>query len=246
MRTNLLSVIILAGLTICAPLAYADSKISVSGPWITLGDVAEASGPLAKIRVAPSPDPGQTLKLDPQFVGKIARENGLYFSATETAPIVVNRYSAEEIQLAKHQAKQALLPPDNSPPTPEHLLAFNADMARGDIVSADDLIWIEPPKNRLRPTGTPAQKSYVVGKELKRTVRAQQAFRTSDVETPALIKKGDPVTLTYLKGGLRLSVDGKALMNAAHGAPIRVLNNYSKKTIDAVVAGAGQARVIDR
>ncbi|MFC7291803.1 flagellar basal body P-ring formation chaperone FlgA [Hirschia litorea] len=249
MRNTLFHLTFLAAMLACAPHAKADSadtSVSVSGPWITLGDVAEASGPLANVRVAPSPDPGQTMKLDPQFVGNIARENGVYFPSNQTDPIVVSRYSNEAIAKAKRDAAQALLPPDNEPPTPKHLLALNDNFSRGDIISAKDLIWIEPPKNGLRPTGTPTQKTDVIGKELLRSVRAQTSFRLSDVETPALIKKGDPVTLTYIKGGLRLSVDGKALMDAAMGAPVRVLNNYSKRTIDAIVSGAGEARVLDR
>ncbi len=249
MRNSLFHLTFLAAMIACVPFARAESSeeaITVSGPWITLGDVAEASGPLAKIRVAPSPDPGQSIQLDPQFVGNIARENGIYFSSTETDPILVSRYSEEDIIQAKRAAERAALPPQNSPPTPDHLMAFNVDMSRGDVVSAEDLIWIPAPENRLRPTGTPNLKSNIVGKELKRSVRAQTAFRISDVHTPALIRKGDPVTLTYLKGALRLSVDGKALMDAAQDAPIRVLNNYSKRTIDAIVSGAGEARVLDR
>ncbi len=249
MRSSLLHLTFLAAMLACAPFARAESgaeAIAVSGPWITLGDVAEASGPLAKVRVAPSPDPGQTLKLDPQFVGNIARENGVYFSSTKTAPIIVKRNSAEDMAAAKRKAEQDKLPSQNAPPTPEHLLAFNDDLSRGTRITEDHLIWIEAPKNKLRPTGTPKLKSDVIGKELKRSVRANLAFRTSDAKTQTLIKKGDPITLTYVKGGLRLTVDGKALMDAAQGAPIRVLNNYSKRTIDAIVAGAGEARVLDR
>ncbi|WP_018997904.1 flagellar basal body P-ring formation chaperone FlgA [Hirschia maritima] len=249
MRNLLFHLTFLAAMIACAPIARADTDaqpISVSGPWITLGDVADASGPLAKVRVAPSPDPGQSMKLDPQFVGKIARENGVYFPSNATAPITVARYSSQEVTKAKQAAARAKLPSNNAPPKADFLLAFSKDMKRGDVILADDLVWIAPPKNRLRPTGTPSTKDSVVGKELKRSVRAQQSFRLSDAHTPALIRKGDPVTLTYLKGGLRLTVDGKALMDAAQGAPVRVLNNYSKKTIDAVVSGAGEARVLGR
>ena len=104
MRNLLFHLTFLAAMLACAPLAKADTQatpINVPGPWITLGDVADASGPLAKVRVAPSPDPGQTMKLDPQFVGKIARENGVYFPIDMTAPITVARTSPQEITRAK-------------------------------------------------------------------------------------------------------------------------------------------------
>jgi flagella basal body P-ring formation protein FlgA len=140
--------------------AYAET-VSVSGPWITLGDVADASGPLAKVKVAPSPDPGETLKLDPQFVGKIARSNGVYFSTGQTSPIVVNRVSN-----SAHKSNSSRVPSDNKKPSEKHTLVVSTDLKRGDIIQASDLKWMKLPANRIKPSGTPASMSDVIGKEL--------------------------------------------------------------------------------
>ena len=51
------------------------------------------------------------------------------------------------------------------------------------------------------------------------------------------------MTLTYENGGVSLSLRGKALSGGGVGDAINVLNVTSKKTIQAVVSGPGQALV---
>jgi flagella basal body P-ring formation protein FlgA len=69
-------------------------------------------------------------------------------------------------------------------------------------------------------------------------------LRTTDViETPA-IRRGEPVTLMFDAGGIRLSVRGRALADGAVGAQIKILNPQSNKTLDAIVEGKGLARVL--
>ena len=58
-----------------------------------------------------------------------------------------------------------------------------------------------------------------------------------------MIRKGDPIAIIYTAPGVRLSVDGVAQNEAALGQPVRVLNSYSKRSIDAVATGHGEASV---
>lgn len=58
-----------------------------------------------------------------------------------------------------------------------------------------------------------------------------------------MIRKGDPVAIVYTAPGVHLSVDGVAQNEAALGQPVRVLNSYSKRSIDAVATGHGEASV---
>jgi flagella basal body P-ring formation protein FlgA len=67
--------------------------------------------------------------------------------------------------------------------------------------------------------------------------------QTSDIKAATVIKKGDPVAIVYAAPGVRLSVDGVAQNEAALGQPVRVLNSYSKRSIDAVATGHGEASV---
>ena len=215
-----------------------DDVATVTGPWITLGDVAQASGPLAKVRVAPSPAPGETLALDPDYVARIAREHGVYFPDSRTSPIHVVRSTVKSEK--PKAAKKAL--PDR--PSDAHFLVLTRDVARGDKIGAFDMAWAGP-EDGVRPSrGAPDTMAELVGMEAKRSLRANRALRNTDFKPPSVIRKGEPVTLVYAKGGLMLTVGGRALEDAAQGEPVRIMNNYSNRSIDAVASGAGEARVV--
>ncbi len=82
--------------------------------------------------------------------------------------------------------------------------------------------------------------------EVKRAIKAGQPVLAQDLKQPALIRKGEPVKLVYVTAGVRLSVDGVAQNEAAKGEPVRVLNSYSKRTVEAVAVASGEARVNGR
>ncbi len=83
---------------------------------------------------------------------------------------------------------------------------------------------IDPDKRKLR--------------EMKRAVKAGQPLVATDLKLPAVIRKGAQVKIIYIAKGVRLTVDGVAQNEAALGEPVRVLNTFSKRTIDAVVREA--------
>jgi flagella basal body P-ring formation protein FlgA len=63
------------------------------------------------------------------------------------------------------------------------------------------------------------------------------------MDTPS-VRRNEPVTLIYESEGLKLSVRGKALGDAAIGANVKVLNPKSSKVLEAIVDGPGTARVM--
>ena len=63
-----------------------------------------------------------------------------------------------------------------------------------------------------------------------------------DVTAPQVIKAGDMITVVYEDGGIRLTLQAKALANAAAGETLNVQNVASKKIIEAVATGADEAR----
>ena len=72
--------------------------------------------------------------------------------------------------------------------------------------------------------------------------RGGQIALHRDLAAPALIiQKGDLVQVTYRDQGLVVSIQGRAIGAAALGQTFSVLNPASKKTIDAVATGPGQA-----
>ncbi|HEY9236073.1 MAG TPA: flagellar basal body P-ring formation chaperone FlgA, partial [Phenylobacterium sp.] len=64
-----------------------------------------------------------------------------------------------------------------------------------------------------------------------------------DVAAPQVIKAGEQITVVYEDGGISLSLQGKAMASASVGESFAVQNIASKKIIQAVASGPGQAVV---
>ena len=96
----------------------------------------------------------------------------------------------------------------------------------------------------VRPQALPEQASARLDPGLGQTVqRGGQSPLRRDLAAPAfIIQKGDLVQVTYRDLGLMVSIQGRAIGAAALGQTFSVLNPASKKTVDAVATGPGQAK----
>jgi flagella basal body P-ring formation protein FlgA len=56
-----------------------------------------------------------------------------------------------------------------------------------------------------------------------------------------VIKRGDIVTLVFVAPGVQLMTKAKAVSDAALGAPVRLVNLASNRTVDAVATGPDEA-----
>jgi flagella basal body P-ring formation protein FlgA len=78
---HVLSALALAGLTAASALAiepvFLRDQLTTEGSHITLGDLFEVEGEAAEARLARAPAPGSRTALDPNYVRRIASENGL-------------------------------------------------------------------------------------------------------------------------------------------------------------------------
>ena len=239
----------------CLALAlapFASAQVIVRGDWVTLGDVAPVTGDAGKILLAPAPAPGQTLSLDPKFLIEAARRSDIVLAIPLDRPILVSRAGTAAPQARQAPvAKSAPLAPQapiaasaglSGPPVAGWIIVLVHDVARGAKISAADVEWAEPPAG-IRGRSTPDEMAGVIGQEARRLLKAGQPLLSADFKSPTVIRKGDPVRLIYVAEGLRLSVDGQAQGDAAAGEAVRVLNRFSKRSIDAVATAEGEARV---
>ena len=228
-----------------APLAVAQrtgAKV-IGGDWITLGDVAPVTGEHAGILLGPAPPPGQTLALDPAFLVATAKNAGVILAIPLDQPIMVTRATGNAKPAPVANTARPAMPAAQITGTQSagQVLVLVRDIPRGHVLSADDLSWQDA--NPARPIRNGADMQLAVGLEVRRALKAGQALLSADLKQPALIRKGEPVKLVYVSAGVRLSVDGVAQNEAAKGEAVRVLNSYSKRTIDAVAEASGEARV---
>ena len=228
-----------------APLAAAQS--TVKGDWIALGDVAPVTGDAAAILVGPAPPPGQTLALDPAFLVSVARKSGVILAIPLDKPIWVIRETgnATPANVANAARPANPAPQIGGDSRDAEIIVLVRDVARGHRITDADIDWAPASSVRAARNGV-AGMDVALGMETKRSLKAGQPLQASDLKQPALIRKGEPVTLIYSSPGLKLMVDGQAQADAGKGESVRVLNTYSKRTIDAVAAAEGEAHVTRR
>lgn len=110
---------------------------------------------------------------------------------------------------------------------------------RGEVVGRDDFVL----ERRARRAGTvtrPVDLAQLAGQAARRPMRQGQQIVAADFAPPMQVNRHDTVTIIYEAPGLLLSVKGQALEAGARGQTINVLNQQSKRTIQATVAGPGK------
>jgi flagella basal body P-ring formation protein FlgA len=119
---------------------------------------------------------------------------------------------------------------------------LNQRMSPGDTVTAGDISWISMPSDRV-PLGVITEMGDLTGKTPRRPLRAQQPIRSNDLMNAIAVTKGSLITVALEGANMSLTIQGKALQNCAVGDTIRVVNNLSNRTLDAVVVSASRVAV---
>jgi flagella basal body P-ring formation protein FlgA len=121
-------------------------------------------------------------------------------------------------------------------PVPKRLISA------GETISAEDLEW--QPVQLTRLTGNSlTDAEQLIGRVARRPLKAGQILRQSDVAVSPVIRKNDLIQLVVKTGQMTLSVQGKALQDAALGQTIRVINVNSNRQLSGTVVDAGTVAV---
>ena len=218
---------------------------------ITFGDVFDNSGAHASQPIARAPGPGQMVVFGAGPLQARARAAGLNWPNREGArQILINGPGRTDpliaIQSTAVTRGVAEMPPRARAPTaparPEALAVLSRTVQRGETIQAEDVVWIDTPSTA--PRDALADPEALIGKTAKRVLLANTPLREMDVMDTPSVRRNEPVTLIYEAEGLKLSVRGKALGDAAVGSSVKVLNPQSKKVLEAIVDGPGTARVM--
>jgi flagellar basal body P-ring formation protein FlgA len=204
------------------------------GPQITLGDIFNNAGAAASTPLARAPGPGQRVVFGAPSLQSRAIAAGLRWPNGEGVREVIISGGARNASTTIASSSA-----DASPTT---LAVLSRAVARGAAIEAGDIVWMDAPANS--PRDALSDPDALIGKTAKRALQPNTALRAADVmDTPA-VRRGEPVTLMFEAGGMRLSVRGRAMGDGVAGAMIKVLNPQSNKTLDAIVEGPGVARVL--
>ena len=120
--------------------------------------------------------------------------------------------------------------------------ALARPLAVGEIVKASDITMLRRPKAEFGSNiiTSPAQ---AIGLAARRAMRPGDVFRQTDLAKPEVVARNDNVTITYEVPGITLTMRGKALEAGAQGELVNVLNEHSKRSIQATVVGRGHVMV---
>lgn len=83
----------------------------------------------------------------------------------------------------------------------------------------------------------------VIGFELKRSVYANRPILLSNLSKAAIIERNQSVRAIFIKNGLTIEVEARALERGAVGDTIQVMNLASRNTILAEIMQDGRLRV---
>jgi flagella basal body P-ring formation protein FlgA len=194
---------------------------------VTLGDLFDGAGSAAGVPVADRQ--GTSVALDAAAVQRIARRAGLDWPNAEGLRTIVVH--------AGLAARGTSAPGSHGN---IEVLAYARSLSAGEIVQPADLVWT---KAAAAPDGAPSDADAVIGQAAKRPLRAGAVVQAHDVGAAQVIKAGDTVTVTYEDEGISLSLQGRAMGAAGVGEALAVQNTVSKKVVQTMVTGAGQAVV---
>lgn len=117
------------------------------------------------------------------------------------------------------------------------------NLDRGEIVNEGDLTTDIKDVSDFR-MGFCLTADAIVGKEVKFTINKGDTFRTSALDAPLVIKRGDAVSMEARAGEISVKTNGTAISDGRVGQQIRVKNNQSARIVNARVIGPGKVQGI--
>ena len=198
---------------------------------VTLGDLFADPGDVGDVLVAWGGVPGRDFVLNAGRVQAAAQAHGLDWANAQGLRQVIAR-----------AARGPVAPGGASRARVSEALVYARDFAAGDVVRAEDLVWSKS-ADLLVPIDAPRDARAVIGQAARRPLRAGSAVSAKDVAAAQVIKTNDLVSVAYQADGIKLVLQGRAMGPAVAGQAFSVMNPGSKKEIQAIATGPGEAIV---
>ena len=125
----------------------------------------------------------------------------------------------------------------------EYVVISATNIIRGQVITPEMLERTLRPKKQMG-VQTLSTLDQAIGLEATRTIRAGTPIVVSDLMPADLVRKGEKVILTVVRGALTISVDTIAMEDGKMGEQIELTNAESGKVIRGIVTGRHQAKGI--
>jgi len=239
--------LILAAMLMIPATAFAGNLTLKSNPSdgdgrITVGDVFDGADP-SQSGIVLGYRNADTAVLDAATVQMVTARNGLSWDNPRGLRRIIVTSGSDGSAPADAPAATAAAPtvysqaPAASGKAVEALV-FSHSMTAGQIVQADDMTFARVP---VAADDMPSNAASVIGKAVRFPVREGAVIRLSALSQPTVVHRAEPVKVTWSSGALSLTITGTAQKDAGVGDVIQIENPSSRKMIDAVVTGPGEA-----
>jgi flagellar basal body P-ring formation protein FlgA len=198
------------------------ADVSDADGRVTLADLFEGAGGAGRILVATT-RPGASVVLDAATVQRIAMANGLSWQNAQGLRRIIVRPAGGAGGIERAE-----------------VLTYTRSLKTGEVVGPNDLAWA---KAVVAPIDAPKDADALIGMAARRPLRAGATAALRDVTAPEVIRKDETVQVSYRAGKVNLTLQAKALKGAAAGETVDLVNPASKKIIQAIATGPGQAVV---
>jgi flagella basal body P-ring formation protein FlgA len=206
------------------------------GANVTLGDVFDSvDGAAAGLVIAHAAQPGMDAVLDAGAVQIAARRAGYDWpNASGFHRITVASEAGEAA--SSHAAR----PKSARHSRAAQALTYARNLMAGDIIAASDLVWSD---EAVSPSDGVSDPEAAIGKAARHALRAGAPAAAHDLVSPKVVKRDDVVAVVFESDGVSLTLQGKAMSDCSVGDTLDVVNPQSKKVIETVCSGPGQAVV---
>ena len=117
------------------------------------------------------------------------------------------------------------------------ILNTSASFVATDVIRAGEQV---SPTNTTTEAGEAAPADHpVIGREVRRTVYAGQTVSMDNTQPARLVSRNQLVTIKYIRGGLEITMTGRAMGEAAANQDVSVLNLQSRQMVHGVVQKDG-------
>jgi flagella basal body P-ring formation protein FlgA len=151
------------------------------------------------------------------------------------------RFTAVLIVGAGHRAALRVIASGRIHPTVD-VPVLRRVIGPGEVIRPADLEWASVREDRLR-RDVVTDPNRLLGTTPRNRLRAGEPVREGETRPPVLVARNAQVAIVLEHGPMRLTVLGRALEDGARGETIRVINQQSRATVEAVVTGADTVTV---
>lgn len=123
------------------------------------------------------------------------------------------------------------------PARADHVVAVRTIRAK-EIITADAVV-VEPDD----VAGAVSHLGDLLGKEARVALYPGRPIRGADIGPPAIVDRNDLVTLVFVRGGLSIAVEGRALGRGSAGEVVRAMNLSSRTTVSGRIRPDGKIEV---